>query len=167
MVEICKNLFVGNQDDYEGAVRGQANWAVIHACKEPYHRQALGYTGRAAPKDHPEYLIAKRENRIILNLVDVDNPDWISPIIIDEAMGFIRTNLDLGKSVLVHCNQGMSRSAGIGLLYLATQGFFKGDTFEIAESKYRSTIYPAYNPAQGMRDYISINWSKYSVEEQE
>ena len=166
MVEIYKNLYIGNQDDYERTVRGQENWAIVHACKEPYHRQALGYAGRAASKDHPEYLIAKRENRIILNLVDVDNPDWISPIIIDEAIKFIKTNLDSGKSVLVHCNQGMSRSAGIGLLYLATQDIFKSDTFETAESKYKTDFYPSYNPAQGIRGYIFRNWDKYSQGEQ-
>ena len=167
MVEIYKNLFIGNQDDYEGKVRTQANWAVVHACKEPYHRQALGYGGRGAPKDHPEYLVAKRENesRIILNLVDVDNPDWVSPIIIDEAIQFIKRNLESGKNVLVHCNQGMSRSAGIGLLYLATQGLFRGKSFEVAENKYRESIYPEYNPSQGIRGYIIRNWDKYSQEE--
>jgi len=164
MVEIYKNLFIGNQNDYELNVKLQNNWAIVHACKEPYHRQALGYRGQGAPKQHPEYLLAKREgeSRIILNLVDVDNPDWISPIIIDETIDFIKANLELGKKVLVHCNQGMSRSAGIGLLYLASQGFFKGEPFETAENIYRSNIYPIYNPAQGMRGYILKNWSKYS-----
>jgi hypothetical protein len=47
MVEIAKNLYIGSQDDYELNVKFQTDWFVIHACKEPYHRQALGYTGRA------------------------------------------------------------------------------------------------------------------------
>lgn len=166
MIEICKNLFIGNQSNYESKVKMQTNRAIVHACKEPYHRQALGYTGRGAPQNHPEYLLAKRENRIILNLVDVDNPDWISPIIIDETIDFIRASLELGKNVLVHCNQGMSRSAGIGLLYLATQGLFRGESFENAESKYRTDFYPMYNPARGMRGYIQRNWGKYAQEEQ-
>lgn len=71
MKEITKNLFIGSQEDYEQDVKFQPDWFVIHACKEPYHRQALGYTGRAAANTHPEYLIAERENRLILNLVDV------------------------------------------------------------------------------------------------
>ena len=160
MVEIYKNLFVGNQNDYEMIVRGQENWAIVHACKEPYHRQELGYKGQGAPKEHPEYLLAKRGNRIILNLVDVDNPDWISPIIIDEALTFIQHNLDLGKKVLVHCNQGMSRSGGIGLLYLATQKFFEDKNIDNAEAEYKN-IYPMYNPARGMKSYIHKNWDKY------
>lgn len=78
MIEVKSNLFVGSQDD-EAAIRGQGGWFVVHACKEPYHRQALGYSGRGAPKDHPEYLIARREGRLILNLVDVDNVSYIPP----------------------------------------------------------------------------------------
>lgn len=63
MTEILKNLFVGNETDYEYSVRNQKGWSVIHACKESYHRQAPGDSGRVAPKAHPEYLMAKRENR--------------------------------------------------------------------------------------------------------
>ncbi|MDZ7721064.1 MAG: hypothetical protein U5K72_19745 [Balneolaceae bacterium] len=69
MTEIQPNLFIGNENDYEFNVKDQEGWSVVHACKEPYHRQALGYSGRGAPKDHPEYLMAKRENRLILKLV--------------------------------------------------------------------------------------------------
>ena len=64
MVKIHNNLYIGNQQDYEGNVKGRTDWCVIHACKEPYHRALLGYTGRGAPKNHPEYLIAKRESHV-------------------------------------------------------------------------------------------------------
>lgn len=160
MVEILQNIFIGNQDDYEQNVRFQKNWAVVHACKEPYHRQALGYSGRGADKNHPEYLIAVRGDRLILNLVDVDNPEWVSPIIIDKAMEFINEKSGEGKSVLIHCNQGMSRSAVIGLLYLATKDKCSNMDFNTAEIQYMD-IYPHYNPAKGMRDYATLNWEKY------
>jgi predicted protein tyrosine phosphatase len=160
MIVINENLYVGNQDDYESNVKFKDGWAVVHACKEPYHRQALGYSGRAIAKDHPEYLIAHRDNRLILNLVDVDNVDWINSIIIDEAIEFIGKMLSDGKKVLIHCNQGISRSPGIALLYLATKGFYSGKDFPSSEHEFKQ-ICPAYNPAKGMRDYMSINWGKY------
>jgi hypothetical protein len=94
MTEIHKNLYVGNETDYELKVINQDGWNVIHACKEPYHRQALSYSGRGAPKDHPEYLMAKRENRLILNLVDVENPAYIAKEIMDEALQFIAQNME-------------------------------------------------------------------------
>jgi hypothetical protein len=160
MIEIYNGLFVGNEIDYENNVRQQNGWAIVHACKEPYHRQAVGYSGRACAKTHPEYLLAHRGNHLMLNLVDVDNPDWVSPIIVDEAMNFVDVNLMKGLKVLIHCNQGMSRSASLGLLYLAHIGQFHDMDFLIAEAKYIN-IYPPYQPAGGMRGYCLINWNKY------
>lgn len=162
MLEIYDNLFIGNEQDYEQNVKYQSGWAIVHACKEPYHRQTVGYSGRACAKTHPEYLLAHRDNRLMLNLVDVENPDWISPTIIDEALGFIDVNLATGKKVLVHCNQGQSRSAGICLLYLAHIGCFTGKDVATAEAKFRE-IYPPYQPAGGIRGYIMRNWNKYCI----
>lgn len=102
--------------DYQNNVKSLDGWAVVHACKEPYHRQAVGYSGRACAKSHPEYLLAHRGNHLMLNLVDVDNLDWVSPIIVDEAINFIDVSLSQGMNVLIHCNRGMSRSAGLGPL---------------------------------------------------
>lgn len=116
--------------------KNQEGWSVIHAYKEPYHRRELGYSGRGAPKDHPEYLLAKRRNRLILSLVDGANPAYISNEIIDEAMSFINLHLGNSQKVLVHCNQGMSRSPGIGLLYLAKEKIINNDSFQDALSDY-------------------------------
>ena len=162
MIEIYPNLFIGDEHDYESKVRHEAGWCVVHACKEPYHRLTLGYTSRAAPKDHPEYLIARRGNRLILNLVDAPDPAYIPKEIIDAALEFISTSLQSGNRVLVHCNEGRSRSAGIGLLYLAknTDKVPKGD-FLAAEAAFRS-IYPQYNPKSGMRGFMIGNWLIYT-----
>ncbi|MEL0612911.1 hypothetical protein [Marinomonas arenicola] len=60
MIEVCHNLFVGNDTDAKN-VLFLDGWFIVHDCKEPYHRQALEYISHAAPKTAPEYLIAKRE----------------------------------------------------------------------------------------------------------
>ncbi len=119
MIEVYPNLFVGDQADYDDRVQQQEGWRIVHACKEPYHRQALGYTGRAAPQTHPEYLIARRGHRLILNMVDANDPAYIPKEIMDAALAFIYEGLTSGDRVLVHCNQGESRSPSIVLLYLA------------------------------------------------
>lgn len=160
MIEIYPNLFIGIADDYEFKVKEQKGWSVVHACKEPYHRRELGYTSRAAPKDHPEYLIAKRENRLILNLVDAPNPAYIPKEIIDVALEFIHKELNEGYRVLVHCNLGESRSPSIGLLYLATYLQKLPKEFSLAEDKFRQ-IYPSYNPGAGMRGFLTNNWTSY------
>ena len=162
MIEIHKDLYVGNELDFETNVKFQSGWIVVHACKEPYHRQAIGYTGRACAKTHPEYLFALRGNRLILNLVDVDDPSWVSPIIIDEAIKFLDEGLSKGLKALVHCNQGMSRSPGLGLLYLAHIGHFLSIDFLTAETMFRE-IYPLYQPAGGTRGFCIQNWDKYRL----
>lgn len=159
MTEIIPNLFIGTVDDYEG-IKGNEDFYSVIAAKEPYHRKAVGYSGRSCGKEHPEYLFAERERCLICNLVDVENPEWISPVIISRALNFIENALDkLDRQVLVCCNQGHSRSAVIGLLYMKHKGFFSGLSFEEAESQYRS-IYPDYEPAGGMRGFASENWDK-------
>lgn len=160
MIEIYPNLFIGTGDDYEYQVKSQPDWVVVHACKIPYHRQELGYTTQGAPKSHPEYLIARRENRLILNLVDAPNPAYIPKEIIDAALEFIQKGLDDGKKVLVHCNLGESRSPSIGLLYLAIHTDILPKEFTAAEQAFRQ-IYPSYNPGAGMRGFLIQNWGNY------
>jgi predicted protein tyrosine phosphatase len=131
---------------------------VIHACKEPYHRKLLRYTGRGAPKNHPEYYFAHRQNRLFCNLVDADDKRYIPEVIIDEALRFVNQELSKGRKVLVHCNKGYSRSACIGMLYLKQKGMLSGD-FKSAEMEYLE-LYPNYNPGNGMRQYTIDNWNR-------
>jgi len=160
MIEIYPNLFIGTADDYEFQVKGLKGWSVVHACKEPYHRRELGYTTNGAPKGHPEYLIAKRENRLILNLVDAPNPAYIPKEIIDAALEFIHKELSEGRKVLVHCNLGESRSPSIGLLYLAIHTEKLSKKFAIAENEFRQ-ICPSYNPGGGMKGFLVKYWGNY------
>lgn len=164
MIEISPNLFIGNEQDYESAVRGQTGWAVVNACKEPYHRQALGYHTRGAPKEHPEYLIARRDNRLILNLVDAPDPAYIPKVIIDAALEYVDQSLHQGMKVLVHCNLGESRSPGIGLLYLAAYTKqIPSESLEEAEIVFKR-LYPLYKPSTGMRGFLKNYWSAYTIQ---
>lgn len=160
MIEVTTNLFVGDELAFDGKVKHESDWAVVHACKEPYHRQALGYTGRGAPKTHPEYLVAQRDERLILNLVDADDPAYIPKEIMDAALLFIEDKLQNGKRVLVHCNQGMSRSAGIALLFLAKAGRLSQSNYLEAEQEFMS-LYPPCNLSNGIRGFLMANWSLY------
>jgi predicted protein tyrosine phosphatase len=159
MTEVYPGLFVGEQASYESGVRAESDWAVVHACKEPYHRQALGYRGRAAPKNHPEYLIARRDNRLILNLVDADDPAYIPADIMDAAVMFIHEHLSAGRRVLVHCNQGLSRSPAIAMLYLGTHtDRLSRDSFEQALTSFRG-LYPPFTPARGVLGFLRGRWA--------
>lgn len=160
MIEVYKNLYVGNQFDEE-TLQSREDWFIVHACKEPYHRQTLGYSGRGAPKDHPEYLFAVRDGRLILNLVDVPNPKYIAMEIMEAAVKAIHEDIS-SKKVLVHCNQGMSRSPSIAFLYLAKHtGLFEGLSLEAALHEFKE-LYPSYAPAGGVAGFIRENWGHFS-----
>ena len=160
MIEVFSNLFVGNEADAR-TVLHTSGWYVVHACKEPFHRQALGSTGRGAPKDHPEYLIAERDGRLALNLVDAPNPAYIPKEVIDAALEAIHKNISQSK-VLVHCNQGMSRSPTIALLYLLKHTEeLKFESLSSVLEKFKA-LYPAYGPAGGMSGFIEKYWFEYA-----
>ena len=163
MIAIHLNLYVGNQGDYEYQVNGQNGWAVVHACKEPYHRQLLGYTTRGAPKNHPEYLFGEHGNRLYLNLVDAPDPAYIPKQIIDKAIEFIHEKLAEGLKVLVHCNQGESRSPGIAFLYLLQYtDVLPKALLEGALARFKQ-IYPAFYPSGGISGFVAAHWKEYAV----
>jgi predicted protein tyrosine phosphatase len=161
MIEVYPNLFVGDEIDYELNVAVQEGWAVVHACKEPYHRQALGYRGREAPERHPERLVARRGYRLILNMVDARDPELFPKEMIDAALDFIDEALSRDLKVLVHCDRGESRSPSIALLYMAARlGELPTESLEAAEEKFRA-VYPYYNPQPGIREHLRQNWHRY------
>lgn len=148
MIEVTRNLFVGNQDDIKG-FKG----AIVHAAKDPFHRSMVGYKERALPKDHPEYLYATRGNELALNIVDADKPEFFADRMINVALNFIGLWLEDNK-VLLHCNQGESRSPSIAMLYMRNE---LPDNFEEAEQEFKK-IYPKYNPKNGIREYAKSRW---------
>lgn len=161
MIEVYPNLYVGTADDYETTVKGNNEWCVVHACKEPYHRQTLGYTTRAVSNKHPEYLFAVRDNRLVLNMIDADTPKYIPKEIVDKSIEFIKQGLSDNKKVLVHCNQGMSRSPSLAMLYMAMHtDAFNDNTINAVETEF-AKIYPLYNPSNGIRSYLIQNWDNY------
>jgi hypothetical protein len=161
MIEVHPKIFVGNQGDYDWNVARLPDWAVVHACKEPYHRQALGYTSRGAPKNHLEYLVARRGTRLILNMVDTDNPFFFDIGMINHALDFIAEMESAGRSVLIHCNQGESRGPSIALLYLAARARVLPTGSHAEAEQAFQPIYPAYAPNYGIREHLRINWVNY------
>lgn len=173
MKEVFPGLHVGNQTDYEQHVRihehdAIESWAYVLAAKEPWHRQAIGYTGRACDKAHPEYLMTFRRNKLILNLVDAPKAEFFDKRIIDAALDFIDEQLQQRHmSVLIVCNQGESRSPSIAMLYIVSRGIPSignncraSDSLEQCEAEFMK-VYPEYNPGDGIRGFMKEHWSEY------
>lgn len=172
MKEIIPGLFVGDEMSYGNLEKEHipgrevdqpcCNWAVVHACKEPFHRQLLGYTGRGAPKDNPEYLYAERENRLFMNIVDAPKSFFFDKSMIDKALDFIHEKLNQDLYVLIHCNEGFSRSPSLALLYLVKYKYIDVYTLEEAEAEFIK-LYPVYNPGTGIRGFAEENWDYYNT----
>lgn len=168
MIEIYPNLFVGSAADLIHADNGvggvNAGWFVISAARDPWHRELLGYTGRGAPKDHPEYLIAERDRRLILNLVDAPDPAYIRNEIVTAAMDRIDAEFEVGNNVLLHCNQGNSRAPTLALLWLrfhckTTSPFLRLMSYDDAAKAFRD-LYPTFEPGNGMEGYARAAWEE-------
>lgn len=173
MIEVFPNLFVGAAPDLMyaagpgGADSGNVapGWFIISAAKEPWHREALGYKERGAPKDHHEYLVASRPGRLILNLVDVEDPAYIRDEIVTTAIAKIDEALDAGDKVLLHCNQGHSRAPSLALLWMrwgekSPLGPFLAKLTPDEAMTAFGVRYPTYAPAGGMAGFIRNHWEQ-------
>ena len=161
-VALTPQLTVGDEEAYK-SINVKDYSLVIQAAKEPWHRAALGYKGQGAPKTSPEYLLARRENRLILNLVDSPKGSFVPKKIIDDVICEMHARISNGESVFIHCNKGESRSPSIALLYLLAFGGWntrcKVDHDSIVE--HFKTVYPAYNPSNGLKEFMTFFWSDY------
>ena len=163
MIEVYPKLYVGSRKDYETLVSGQPGWAIVHACKE-YHRNAVGYGLWNVPRHHPEYLVARRENRLMLCLLDLPVSLFIRKEMIDQTLDFIDQMRADGLKVMIHCMQGRSRSPSIAMLYLAARlHALPADSLEAAEEQFRH-LYPRYKPTRGIRVHLRRNWHSYCRE---
>jgi hypothetical protein len=155
MEEVAQNLYVGDDDDCQ---RAPDDWAVVHACKHDCHQKGVGYTGDLN-QSHPEYLIAQRESDLYLNIVDMERKlshEYTEPIV-SATFDFIDDNRD-SKEVLVHCNQGRSRSPALAMLYLAKRADTLPDSdYESAKQAF-ADLYPPYRPGRGIELYLREYW---------
>jgi hypothetical protein len=148
MVEIYPNLFVGDDTDaLDAELQGMA---VVHAAKEPWHRQAVGYAGRSAPEG-PEYLSAIRGPNLSLNLVDAKEAKYISAEAMALGAQYIDRMLPRHK-VLVHCNQGHSRGPGLAFFYLWHKHVLPRP-FDAALEAFKKE-YPQFSPGSGVLGFL-------------
>lgn len=157
MENIIKNLYLGSDKDVAAAK--ERGYARLAACKDGIdsHRSMLGYTTMGAPKDK-NYLSARTENVMALNLIDAENPDMIPDEVLDTGMKFIKEMMDKGKKIFVHCNAGHSRSPVLTMMYLRAIGELP-ESFTMAERVFRK-LYDDYDPGPGMRDHARRRWSQ-------
>ena len=156
MILIHPNLYIGKDADCI-AFHDNPEFAIVHACKT-CHMRVLNYK-KSLPKDHPNYYFLENENHIYLNLLDL--PKELSQKYADPkflaAIRFIDKHISTHK-VLIHCNQGQSRSTSVGLVYLAKNNIIRNDTYRKACNDFIK-LYPKFKPNNGVKLYVRNNWN--------
>ncbi len=159
MREIVKGLWVGNRTDYDEA-KDRPDWSFLLAARDPWHRRLLGYSGRAAPEDDPEYYYARRDHTLYLNLVDSPLMIYIPSDVINAALAFIAEEWGKFRSVLIACNKGESRSPTLAMLFMRQATDLLNDDYALAREQFRALYYPEYKPAGGMAEYARFHWHR-------
>ncbi len=157
MREVVRGLYVGNAADYE-ATKDNEDWSFVLAMKEPYHRRLLGYTGRAAPDDDPEYYYARRDHTLYLNLIDSPLAIYIPSDVVNAALAFIAEEWGKFRSVLIACNEGRSRAPTLAMLFMRQATDLLSDDYALGREQFRALYYPEYKPAGGMAEYSRLHW---------
>ena len=81
---------------------------------------------------------------------------YIQPLgLIGECTQFVREQVRSGRSVLIHCAEGISRSCVIGAAYLYECGMSLEEAIELIRSK-RPIVDPAPSLLRALRDYYRI-----------
>lgn len=161
MKEITNNLYVGSLADYQYA--STTDFAFVHAT-QTIHYQIMNWDRRfnKPDKNHPNYIVWEKENRLSLNWVDgaAHLYNWSGTETFIKVLDFVDKWIK-NKKVLIHCDQAISRSPNLGLLYLAKRG--KTIPNSSYNDAYREFIklYPNYQPG-GIGDYVNMHWNVIS-----
>ena len=117
----------------------------------------IGYRGSLSSR-HPNYLFKWDDNHLFLNLVDSNQMlHFYNECMFRSALNFIDRNIG-SKTVLIHCNKGMSRSPAIGLVFLAKRKkMISNESYQKAKKEFIK-IYPYYQPNIGIERYLTEHW---------
>ena len=155
MFQVHPNLFIGSES--ECFFNHSDDWAVIHACKSPCHQRAVGYEG-SLPSTHPNYLTYEVGNHLFLNMIDPNEPLFMPPLFV-ASLDFIEKHISKRK-VLIHCNEGLSRSPSLALIYLAKRaGVINKKSYGLAVKDFIK-LFPSYRPGRGIALYLQLHWKK-------
>lgn len=165
MYKIINNLYVGSVSVLPFAK--ECNFSVLGCCKYPLHQQNARLTGASKDgylkidKSEPEYYFAERDHALYCNLIDADDMKYIPDVIIERALKFISDEIADGRAVVAVCNNGISRSPSVALMYLIREGYFDlCANFEEAVKRFK-TKYPMYSPNRGFYDYTKRFFESY------
>lgn len=152
-IRVANRLSIG--DEASCSFADDPSLAIVHACKDPCHRRAVGYKTRTIPSIHPHYLAMERGNHLFLNVIDPETPLFMMPNFTAFMVFMDRHIAD--REVLIHCNQGESRSRSLAMLYMSKRGLLPSESYEAAAIAFRAIC--SFNPSRGITLWLTKNWT--------
>jgi hypothetical protein len=155
--KIVDQIYVGGDADVTKAE--ERGYSRLACCKDgpDGHRMMLGYNSLGAPKDD-NYLFASRKHWGAMNLIDHDDVDMIPEDGILEALAWAKKEYDAERTILFHCNAGVSRGPTMALMFMRTIGEMP-TSFNSSVKIFRS-LYPKYDPGVGMKQRAYMLWDE-------
>ncbi len=151
--QVSEQLFFSGESECGRA----AGMAMVHACKDPCHRNAVGYQEKSLLNTHPHYLVLERGEHLYLNLIDPPKPLFMLPSF-EAFMRFVDMQI-AQRPVLIHCNLGQSRAPSLALLYASKRlGLFPADSYAAAAAALRAKF--PYEPGLGIQQWLTNNWGR-------
>jgi hypothetical protein len=158
-------IFVGS-----GVDTYKFSGSILHCARDPWYTEAVAAFRLCWPSGVPTafcYPEVNKANTVIrldyntmaLNMVDATSPIYFSDEMVNAGLQFITDRLAAGDPVLVHCNQGISRSPSMALLWMWEHGFLDNE-FRYALAQFRD-IYPDYSPGNGIFQYLKKRIENY------
>jgi hypothetical protein len=159
MIKVFDRLSFGDESTCHADTSGGS--ALVHACKDPCHRRAVGYSGRSLPKTHEHYLAKETEFHLFLNIIDPELPLFMPQSFIS-FLAFTDKHI-AERPVHVHCNQGESRAPSLALLYLAKRtALLPNTSFAAAAAEFVRNHHPGYHPGRGIQTWLAKNWDAFA-----
>jgi hypothetical protein len=153
-VKLAERLSYGNEETCSHAI--DASLAIVHACKIPCHRRAVGYTNNLA-SSHQHYLVYENGHHLYLNLIDPPQLLFMMPCF-EAFLRFVDREI-AEREVLIHCNQGESRAPSLALLYMAKRlWLLPSESYDEAAESFRSQF--TYRPGEGIKRWLTANWQR-------
>src|SRR6266700_7037521 len=158
MIKVHPNLYIGTIHEIGGI--DFAQWRLVNVAKT-YHLTL--HRWNKPIKTHPCYVLCE-EYPHLLSMNWVDGPahyyDYEGKGVerIKKLLEFIHTNIPT-YNILVTCDQALSRSPSVALLYLAKYvRVIRNTTYAAARYEF-TRLYSRYQPS-GIADFLTAHWDE-------
>lgn len=149
MKQVSNNLYVGNREDLSKI--NEDDFAFIHATKTMF-------------KGAKNEVLVYEDNHLFVNWVDSADMKYFDfnnkgVEVFINILDFIDKWITV-KNVFVHCDEGISRSPTIAMMYLAKRRKEISCKDHIYAERDFSNIYEMYWAGKGIQDFVFKNWYK-------